>query len=242
MASSTLLLSRFRWLWAGLALLFAALFSPLQAATPTPAISKKASFIQALEAGRPQTIVTYGTSLTAGGAWVAQLKQTLDRHFPKLTTVTNSGQGGMWSKWGVENLEARVIAKKPDAVFIEFAINDAFLKYEMTPALARQNLETMIDRILAAESKCEIILMVMNPPTAEHLERRPKIADYEQVYRDVAQARGLRFIDHSAHWQAVLKKGDAAWRALVPDGIHPSAKGSAEVTTPHLLRSIGLQP
>ena len=82
--------------------------------------------------------------------------------------------------------------------------------------------------------------MVMNPPTAEHLERRPKIADYEQVYRDVAKARGLRLIDHSANWQAVLQRGETAWRALVPDGIHPSPQGSAQVTSPFLLKSIGL--
>ncbi len=35
-----------------------------------------------LEKGETLSIVTYGTSLTAGGGWVTQVKQTLERKFP----------------------------------------------------------------------------------------------------------------------------------------------------------------
>ena len=204
--------------------------------------AEKAAFVARLAAGQPQTVVTYGTSLTAGGAWVAQFGAALEKNFPKLATVVNSAQGAMWSKWGVENLDGRVIAKKPDALFIEFSINDAFLEYKTSVEDARKNLEAMIDRTLAAQPACEIILLVMNPPTGVHLERRPKIADYEQVYRDVAKARGLRLIDFSADWQAVLKQGEARWLALVPDGIHPNAEGARQIILPHLLKSLGLAP
>ena len=204
--------------------------------------AEKAAFVARLAAGRPQTVVTYGTSLTAGGAWVAQFGAALEKNFPKLATVVNSAKGAMWSKWGVENLDGRVIAKKPDALFIEFSINDAFLEYKTPVEDARKNLETMIDRTLAAQPACEIILLVMNPPTGAHLDRRPKIAGYEQVYRDVAKARGLRLIDFSADWQAVLQQGEAQWHALVPDGIHPNADGARQVILPHLLKSLGLAP
>ena len=204
--------------------------------------AEPAAFVTALAAKRPQTLVTYGTSLTAGGAWVKQLQQALDAQFPKLATVLNTGQGAMWSDWGVKNLDARVLAKKPDAVLIEFSINDAYLPYAMPPAVSRQNLETMITRIRAALPKCEIILMVMNPPIGVHLERRPKITDYEQVYRDVPKAQSLRLIDHAPAWQAVLKKGEADYLKLVPDGIHPNAAGCAAIITPALLHRLGLQP
>ena len=129
--------------------------------------AEKAAFIAKLEAGKPQTIVTYGTSLTAGGDWVAQFNAALDEKFPKLATIVNSAQGGMWSKWGVDNLDARVIAKKPDVLFIEFSINDAYLDYKTSAEDARKNLESMIDRTLTALPGCEIILMVMNPPTGD---------------------------------------------------------------------------
>lgn len=203
--------------------------------------AEKADFVTALEAGRPQTVVTYGTSLTAGGAWVTQLQQALNAQFPKLATVINSGQGAMWSDWGVKNLDERVIAKKPDAVFIEFSINDAFLQYATSTATARKNLENIIERIQKAEPKCEIILMVMNPPIGVHLESRPKITDYEQVYRDVAKEQKLRLIDHSAAWQKVLKQGEAEYKRLVPDGIHPNADGCTEIITSNIIKGTGLK-
>lgn len=201
----------------------------------------KTALVTALKANRPQTIVVYGTSLTAGGAWPNQLQQELDKQFPKLATIINSGESGQWSTWGVNNLDERVIAKEPDAVIIEFSINDAYLPYATPTNVARQNLEVMIRRIHKSHPKCEIILMVMNPPIGEHLERRPKIADYEQVYRDVAKKQKLRLIDHSTDWQTVLKKGEAEYKKLVPDGIHPSATGCAEIITPNILKGIGLK-
>jgi len=105
------------------------------------------AFVKQLEDGHSQMIVTYGTSLTAGGAWVSQLNQTLEHQYPGLATVINAGQGAMWSKWGVENLDHRVLEHHPDVVFIEFGINDAYAEYQTTVAQARINLEYMIDRV-----------------------------------------------------------------------------------------------
>ncbi|MBS0205507.1 MAG: SGNH/GDSL hydrolase family protein [Planctomycetes bacterium] len=216
------------------------LFAFLTASAVTQA-ADKAAFVTALEGNKPQTIVTYGTSLTAGGEWPKQLQLALGARFPKLATVVNSGSGGQWSTWGVKNLDERVIAKQPDVVLIEFSINDAFLPYQTSVDDARANLTHMIDRIHAVRPQCEVILMVMNPPIGEHLERRPKIADYEQMYRDFAAKKKLRLIDHAPGWQAVLKKGEAEYRKLVPDGIHPNGTGCAEIITPNILQEIGLK-
>lgn len=46
-----------------------------------------------LAAGKKQTILTYGTSLTAGGAWVGQLGQALKARYGDKAPVINSGQG-----------------------------------------------------------------------------------------------------------------------------------------------------
>jgi hypothetical protein len=53
-----------------------------------------------LDAGEKQTVVTYGTSLTAGGAWVAQVREALSKKYPGRLTVINSGQGSMWVQVG----------------------------------------------------------------------------------------------------------------------------------------------
>lgn len=196
--------------------------------------AEPSALVQNLDAGRKQHLVTYGTSLTHGGAWVGQLKALLEKKYPGLITVTNSGQSAMWSKWGVDNLDERILKKDPDTVLIEFAINDAFLQYKTTVEAARANLENMIGRILKQHPKCEIILMTMNPPVREHLQRRPKIEEYYQMYRDVAAQHKLRLVDHYVNWKAILDKDPAKFNALVPDGIHPGPKGCETVIVPAL--------
>ena len=203
-------------------------------------VQDPAQFVLALRNGNEQTIVAYGTSLTAKGTWVQQLKLALDNLHPNLATVVNAGKGAMWSDWGVANLEQQVLAHEPDAVFIEFAINDAFLEYETSVQDAQANLEQMIERILEQNSRTEVILMVMNPPTGVHLQRRPDINSYEEMYRAVAKSHGLRLIDFSLPWQHVIDNQPDAWRYFVPDGIHPNEHGCKQIITPSLLRGLGI--
>ena len=192
-----------------------------------------------LAAGRPQHLVTYGCSLTAGGAWVEQVGQALDARYPGLLRVTNSGQGAMWSRWGLENLDERVVALRPDSVLVEFSMNDAYLPYDTSLAEARRNLEGMIDRLAAALPACEVVVMVMNPPTGEHLAIRPRIEEYNQVYRQVAAERGLRLIDHWPAWQRLLREAPETFRLYVPDGIHPAPIGCQQIISPRVLAGLG---
>jgi lysophospholipase L1-like esterase len=148
----------------------------------------------------------------------------------------------MWSKWGVDNLDQRVIEKKPDTVLIEFAINDAYLPYKTSLEQAQGNLENMIERILTSNSKCEIVLMAMNPPIGVHLERRPQINDYYQMYRDVAKARKLLLIDHCPKWEEILDEDPILFNKYVPDGIHPGVEGCTAVILPNIAKALGMEP
>ena len=209
-----------------------------------PAVSlggEKSRLVSNLEAGKKQTVVVYGTSLTAKGAWVEQLAAELNRRYPGPAVVINSGAGIRASKWGAANLQASVIDKQPDAVFIEFSINDAQRRTPTPVTQARANLETMIDRILAANKSCEIILMVMNPPTGWHLRDRPKIETYNQIYRDVAAKRHLLLIDHYQNWQKIRKDAPNLFSQYIPDGIHPNYEGCKAVITPEILNALGIE-
>jgi acyl-CoA thioesterase I len=202
---------------------------------------EKSQLVSNLESGKKQTVVAYGTSLTSWGAWVEQLSAELNRRYPGLATVINSGMTGSASKLGVDNLDARVISKQPDTVFIEFSINDAYVpRYTATVAQARANLETMVNRIIATNKSCEIILMVMNPPIQDKLECRPQVESYNQMYRDVAAQRRLRLIDHYPNWQRILKADPKRFSAYIPDGIHPNAEGCKMVITPGIISALGL--
>jgi lysophospholipase L1-like esterase len=199
--------------------------------------AEPAKFIAKLKAGQKLQIVTYGTSLTANGTWPELLKQALDAKYPKLVSLTNSGQSGMHSKWGMDNLDKRVIASKPDVVFIEFGINDAAKKFETTPALARENLVNMIGRIEKALPQCEIILLTMNPATGDGAARRNKVDDYYDVYRAAAKDRKLRLADLNVAWKPIVEKPEL-WRKYVPDGLHPNKEGTENVILPALLQAL----
>jgi lysophospholipase L1-like esterase len=206
--------------------------------------TEPSAMVSALAAGQPRKMVVYGTSLTAGGAWVGQMSSWLSATYPGSLTVINSGLSGKNSAEGLAQLQAKVLAHQPDTVFLEFAVNDAFLYSDGTPQLsvdqAQANLLAMIDAIRAQNPQAEIILQTMNPvwdsPSGSNQSAtlRPNLAAYYEMYRSVAAARGLMLIDHQPAW-AALQQGDlATFQSYVPDGVHPAATGWSQVVLPLL--------
>ena len=207
--------------------------------------AEKSRLVSHLEAGRKQVVVAYGTSLTANGGWVKELDQVLQSSFPGLPTVINSGGAGKYSEWGVAHLERRVLQKKPDTVFLEFSINDCVVRFDFSVGEAQANLETIIDRILKANSDCEIILMTMTPGDKHpkgHSSYRENVEGHYAMYRSVAAARGLMLIDHYPNWKALKESDPALFNAYVPDSIHPTAIGCSKLVTPVILDALGLPP
>lgn len=201
----------------------------------------QSNLIKNLEAGKHQTLVTYGTSLTAavgGKAWVDSVRKALNQKYPGLITVINSAKSAMWSTWGVQHLEDSVIAKKPDAVLMEFSMNDAFLNYKTNIDLARLNLNYTIDRILLANPDCQIILQTMDIALDVHATQRPELLAYYQLYRDVAKKRKLLLIDHYLHWKALLDQGKEVYLKAVPDGLHPGVEASKNIIAPYILERL----
>ena len=193
-----------------------------------------------LKAGKPQVIVTYGTSLTAGGAWVAGLDAALTQRFGKASKVVNCGMSGKNSDDGVKQIQT-VLQANPNLVFVEFGMNDAVLRFNISVEDARANLEKIIEKLRAQNPAVEIILMTMNPPVGKEREgKRPEIEKYYQMYRDTAQKLKLPLIDHYAAWQKLLTDDPKKFNALVPDGLHPNAEGSTTITLPAVKHALGL--
>ena len=216
-------------------------------------LRRGARFIQKLQNGRRVLIVVMGTSLSGGRwRWVNVLKDWLDVEFPGMATIFNEAIGASASGKGPGNLFGhsgldvlpRVIAHRPDAVFIEFAINDAYIPYGISLSDARSNLETMIERILQAKSNTEIILQTMNcvldmnAPGRDYASDRPELAEYSAMYREVAQNRSLLIIDHFPHWHRLLKHDLDRFIDLVPDGMHPHDDAYRDVVFPELQRAL----
>ncbi len=201
-----------------------------------------------LKAGKPQTLVVYGTSLTAGGKWVAETKAWLEGINPQAKlTLINSGQSGKNSITGLEKLDAVVISKKPDTVIIEFAVNDAVLfpdlKQRVSIEESAKNLETIVGRIRKALPGTEIIIQTMNgvwdsPKGNGSATKRPELAAYYEGYRTTAAKLNLQLIDHNRNWEKLRSEDEEKFKAYVADGVHPTAEASREVTFPEVKKAL----
>lgn len=203
--------------------------------------SAQTKLVKNLQAGKPQILVVYGTSLTAGAgghAWVDAVATDLNNKYHNNLTVYNAAKSAMWSTWGVQHLEDSVISKKPDAVLIEFSMNDAFLNYKTSRELAALNLNYMIDRIKLYNPDCEIILQTMDIALDKHAADRPELNSYYDLYRQIAKKRKLLLIDHYPHWKAILDKGKEEYLTYVPDGLHPDPDGARKIIAPYVIEKL----
>ena len=209
----------------------------------------KCNFITALERGESRTIVCYGTSLTESGSWVKGLSDALNARWPGKALIINSGMSGQNSSVGLEKVQEKVVSKNPDAVFIEFSMNDAAdnLNLDKTAeealVLAESNLKGIISEIKTSNPSCEIILQTMNPyvkaPNSS-LSNRTGLEKHVEMYRRVAEEGGYLLIDNWPSWQKILEKDEAEYLNLVPDGVHPNEIGSWKVTLHNLYEMLEL--
>lgn len=210
-----------------------------------PQVSK---LVQNLDAGRSQTLVLYGTSLTAAETgWAPHLAAMLSARYGGRVRVVNAAKAGENSNWGLANLDERVLTQRPDTVTIEFAMNDAAKNSGLSVTAACRNLEAMISRIRAANPATEIILMTMNPVGAAvrarsdaHPYSRNQLEAHYQMVRKLAADRGLRLIDHHASWLRFQHDDPEGFERHVPDGVHPDADVSRTLVLPAMLRGLGL--
>ncbi len=197
-----------------------------------------------LKAGRKQTIVTCGTSLTANGNWVKPFAAALEKAHPGLTTVVNKGVSGSCSQWLVKNLDDAIVKSKPDTVIIEYGINDCVPRFNYGTDELRKNLDSIVKRIQAALPGCEIVLMTMTPgngPPEGHASHRKNIGDYYQVYRDVAREHGFLLVDTYPTWKKLMETDQALYRKYCPDTVHESEEGGRMVIVPAVLSTLGIE-
>lgn len=219
------------------------IFSLLSA---TPVFASK--LVDNLKAGKDQTVVVYGTSLTAGGKWVSSTQEWLASINPDAkVNIINGGQSGQNSLVGLAKLDSVVIAKKPDTVLIEFAVNDAFLYPEEQKRVSAEqsgkNLESMIKKIRKVLPDTEIIIQTMNPawdsPKGNgSASKRPDLAACYESYRKIAAKHGLLLIDHHKNWEKIRAEDEDLFRTYVMDGIHPTAEASVKVTFPEVKKML----
>ena len=219
------------------------LLLPLFMSVTTTAIAEEAplplTVFKNLQAGKKQTVVVYGTSLSINGAWAKATREYFDKEFPDQVTFANAAQAGMHSNWGVENLQKRVLTRQPDLVFIEFSANDAATKHKISREKSEANLDQMVKALRQQNPQVDIIVQTMNPAwdsttntAKKYATDRPELESYYDVYRSYAQKNHLPLADHYPNWAKIKKDDPQRFEKDVADGIHPQSEPSLAVTWP----------
>lgn len=192
-----------------------------------------------LQAGKKQTVIVYGTSLTAIGEWSNAVGDYFAKEFPGQVTFSNAAKSGMQSNWGASNLAERVLSRNPDLVFIEFAINDANTKNKVPLEKSEANLDEMVQALRRQNPRVDIVLQTMNlawdspkVPEKKYGSDRPNLEAYYEIYRRSAREHDLPLVDNLPAWSKLLQEDPEKYRAFVPDGIHPNSEASLSITWP----------
>ena len=166
-----------------------------------------------------KVILFFGNSLTAGyglepsEGFPALIQQKLDSLGYEYRAV-NAGLSGETTASGVSRLEW-VLERQPVDIFVlELGANDGLRGIE--PAETQENLNTIIEKVRAANPEVEIVLAgMMVPPNMgpEYAER------FQQVFPEVAEAKDVTLIPF------LLENVAGEPELNQADGIHPTAEG-----------------
>ena len=197
---------------------------------------------QRLHAGQKLTVIAYGTSLTQYGAWVDALQQWFEKNFPGQVTVVNSGGHGQHSDWGFAQVKSQVLDHHPDLVFIEFAANDAHVRFKLSVEHCRENLDKIVRAIQTQNPQVDIVLQTMNSfwdaPTGFKAAAtdRPQLESFNDNYRNYAREHHLPLVDNYPVWRKLQETDIVKFQSYLPDGTHPNKPGSLAITWPAIER------
>lgn len=169
---------------------------------------------QRLRAGKSLRVIAYGDSITAGGEasepklifW-ERWANALQSKYPKAGIETiNGATGGDSTAQGLQRLEAKVLAQKPDLVLIGFGMNDHNREgYGVPLAKFSENLRTMIDRIRAGTG-AEIVLFSAFPPNPKWHFGSHNMRAYADATEQVAREKRCAFADVFHLWQQIAER------------------------------------
>ena len=203
-------------------------------------------------AGAEIKIAYFGGSITAQNGWRPKTLAYFQKTYPgaKFSEI-NAAIGGTGSDLGVFRLKQDVVDKKPDLMFVEFAVNDG----GAAPEQIYRCMEGIVRQTWKALPACDICFVYtlteqLSPAMVDGKFQRSasameKIADLYQIPTiHMAMEVAKLAKEGKLVWKAPLPKTDDEKKALgdkfvfAPDGVHPHPETGHELYLAAIVRSL----
>jgi lysophospholipase L1-like esterase len=168
--------------------------------------------------GKPITVGVIGGSITQGakaskpelkyGNQVAQWWRT---NFPQSKVeFVNAGIGATGSNYGALRVARDLLAKQPDFIVVEYAVNDGNSKE------AAETLEGLIRQILKAPNQPAVVLLFMMNKDGNNAQ---------EWHRKVGAHYALPMVSYRDALWPEIKSGKLKWEDVEADQVHPNDRG-----------------
>lgn len=169
------------------------------------------------QASQIKTILVFGDSLSAAynikreEGWVSLLQDFVTTQ-NKQVKIVNASISGETTSGGLERLTAQLESTQPQIIIIELGGNDGLRGFDL--ATTRSNLAQMINISLNRNIKVILTEIQLPPNFGRTYTKR-----FSQIYTDLSQQNSVTLIPQ------FLDKVGTDKSLMLPDGIHPNAKG-----------------
>ena len=183
--------------------------------------------------------ITYGVGATDNKdhPWASLVTEWFKAKFPNATiTGNNVGIGGTGTVFGqyriIEDFKLVSETEKPDLIFLEFAINDA---YDGTDeAAAKKNMNTILTSIYSYAPKADVVILFTtdNGKSEEGGSEHTEGKNIQKAHQEIADAYGIPTIDIGGMLlddMSALPEANGkyinVWSKYFPDNVHPNDMG-----------------
>jgi acyl-CoA thioesterase-1 len=181
--------------------------------------------IQKLTSGEPIRIIALGDSLTQG--WMVRkgyldfLAEMLEKKYPNCeVTIINRGIPGDTADGGLFRLREDVLDSDPDLVFIQFALNDAFMGVD--PDRFKNTIKSIVEQI-RVDTDAEILLITSVP--VMHESSDAMVEKFYSRLADISEEENVAITPVHRYWKKKISEG-VDFRGLVQgDMVHPNVEG-----------------
>lgn len=172
------------------------------------------------------TLGFIGGSITEDGRsahnWPEPVTRWFAETFPRARIVVeNAAIGATGSDLAVFRAERDLIERECDLIFVEFAVNDY-----LTASEPRMRAREGLLRKLLADGRSELVLVYTYSQRMYEAMSRKEVPDSIAEFEQLAEHYGISSVWAGRHAWEEVAKGRMTWDEWLPDGLHPTYRGS----------------